>query len=63
VPEALAVTSRSCESLALAWLALSLTPGLGPKRGRNLVEHLGSVQNVFKATLTELAAGIRAVSA
>jgi len=64
VPEALAVISRPSESLALQWLALSLTPGLGPKRGRSLVEHLGSVQNVFKASLTELeAAGIQAASA
>ena len=37
---------------------------MGPKRGRRLVEHFGGVQNVFKASLTELeAAGIRAVSA
>ena len=64
MPEALAVISRPSESLALQWLALSLTPGLGPKRGRSLVEHLGSVQNVFKASLTELeAAGIQAASA
>jgi DNA processing protein len=64
VPEVLAVISRPSESLALQWLALSLTPGLGPKRGRSLVEHLGSVQNVFKASLTELeAAGIQAASA
>ena len=64
MPEALAVISRPSESLALQWLALSLTPGLGPKRGRSLVEHLGSVQNVFKASMTELeAAGIQAASA
>jgi DNA processing protein len=64
VPEALAVISRPSECLALQWLALSLTPGRGAKRGRSLVEHLGSVQNVFKASLTELeAAGIQAASA
>jgi DNA processing protein len=64
VPEALAVPSKTNQDLALQWLALSLTEGLGPKRGRNLVEHLGGVQNVFKASLTELeAAGIWAVSA
>ena len=62
--EALVVASRTIEGVALNWLALSLTEGLGPKRGRSLVEHLGGVQNVFKASLTELeAAGIRAVSA
>ena len=64
MPEALTVISIPSESLALQWLALSLTPGLGPKRGRSLVEHLGGVQNVFKASLTELeAAGIQAASA
>jgi DNA processing protein len=62
--DAQTVTSRPAESLALEWLALSLTPGLGPKRGRSLVEYLGGVENVFKASLTELeAAGIRAASA
>ena len=62
--KSVAATSSTNESLALLWLALSLTEGLGPKRGRSLVEHLGGIQNVFKASLTELeAAGIRAVSA
>jgi DNA processing protein len=52
------------ETLALPWLALSLTPGLGPTRTRRLVEHFGSAAAVLKATLTELeAAGIQAVSA
>jgi DNA processing protein len=64
VPEALAVTSRPSESLALQWLALALTPRLGPTRARRLVEHFGGVQNIFKASLTELeAAGIQTVSA
>lgn len=46
------------------WLALALTPGLGPTRGRKLVEHFGSASNVFHASLTELeAAGLPAVSA
>ena len=62
--KSVAATSSTNESLALLWLALSLTEGLGPKRGQSLVEHLGGIQNVFKASLTELeAAGIRAVSA
>ncbi len=52
------------DTLALAWLALALTPGLGPTRARRLVELLGGVQNIFKASLTELeATGIQAVSA
>ena len=46
------------------WLALSLTPGLGPTRGRKLVEHFGSADNVFHASLTELeATGVMAISA
>lgn len=46
------------------WLALSLTPGLGPTRARKLVDHFGSAEAVFRAELTELeATGIQAVSA
>jgi DNA processing protein len=48
----------------LQWLALALTPGLGPGKARRLVEFFGSVQSLFAASLTELeAAGLRAVSA
>jgi DNA processing protein len=48
----------------LEWLAISLTPGLGPTRSRKLVEHFGSPDAVFRASLTELeASGIQAVSA
>jgi DNA processing protein len=64
VPEALAVCPRPSESLALQWLALALTPRLGPTRARRLVEHFGGVENIFKASLTELeATGIQTVSA
>jgi len=46
------------------WLALALTPGLGPTRAKKLIEHFGSAERVFQASLTELeAAGIHAVSA
>src|SRR5690348_4547714 len=38
------------------WLALSLTPGLGPTRGRRLAEHFEKVENIFQASLTELEA-------
>ena len=38
----------------LEWLALSLTPGLGPTKARKLVEHFGSAEAVFRASLTEL---------
>ncbi len=46
------------------WMALALTEGLGPTRARRLVEHFGTVESVFRASLTELeAAGLQAVSA
>ena len=46
------------------WLALALTPTLGPSRARKLVEHFDSIDNVFHASLTELeAAGLRSVAA
>ncbi|MGH9580386.1 MAG: DNA-processing protein DprA [Terriglobales bacterium] len=46
------------------WLALALTPSLGPTRVRLLLEHFGGVENVFRASLTELeAAGLQAVAA
>ncbi len=48
----------------LEWLALTLTQGLGPTRCRKLVEHFGSPEAVFRASLTELeSTGIQAVSA
>ena len=48
----------------LEWLALSLTSGLGPTKARKLVEHFGSAEAVFHASLTELeGTGIKAVSA
>jgi len=48
----------------LEWLAISLTPGLGPTKARKLVEHFGSAEAVFSASLTELeSTGIQAVSA
>jgi DNA processing protein len=48
----------------LEWLALSLTPGLGPTKSRKLVEHFGSPEAIFRAPLTELeSVGIQAVSA
>ncbi|MGA9511256.1 MAG: DNA-processing protein DprA [Candidatus Sulfotelmatobacter sp.] len=48
----------------LEWLGLSLTTGLGPTKARKLVEHFGSAEAVFHASLTELeGTGIKAVSA
>ena len=49
-------TSSAGISNNIYWLALSLTPGLGPTRGRRLVERFGNVQDVFHASLTELEA-------
>jgi DNA processing protein len=49
---------------ALQWLALALTPGMGPTRGHRAVQHFGGVEQVFHASLTELEAmGLPAVSA
>ena len=43
----------------ISWLALTLTPGLGPTRGKRLLEFFGSIEGVLNATLTELeAAGL-----
>jgi len=57
------VADRPTGEQTLQWLALGLTPGLGPSRARRLVEHFGSVAAVFRASLTELEAkGLLAVS-
>ena len=60
--------SNTAVSLAtthlLEWVALTLTPGLGPTKSRKLVSHFGSAAAVFRASLTELeSTGIQAVSA
>ena len=48
----------------LEWLAISLTPGLGPTKAKKLVEHFRTPDAVLRASLTELeASGIQAVSA
>ena len=48
----------------ILWLALTLTPGLGPTRAKRLVEFFGGVEGVFRASLTELeAAGLPAGAA
>jgi DNA processing protein len=59
-----ATTSASTSQAAGLWLALALTPTLGPSRARRLVEHFDSVENVFHASLTELeGAGLKAAAA
>ena len=57
-------TANSVSQSASYWLALALTQGLGPTRIRKLVEHFGSAERVFQASLTELeATGMPVVSA
>lgn len=52
------------DTAALQWLALALTPAMGPTRGHRAVQHFGGVEQVFHASLTELEAmGLPAVSA
>jgi DNA processing protein len=61
-----AAVSRSPqpELSTLQWLALSLTPAMGPIRGHRLVQRFASVERAFAASATELeAAGLAAVSA
>jgi hypothetical protein len=61
---AAAPQSATVNSSQMEWLALSLTPGLDPTRGKKLVEFFGAVANVFHASLTELeAAGLAAAAA
>ncbi len=60
----IAVAENVVREDTLQWLALTLTPGLGPTRARRLVEHMGTVAAIFRASLTELeATGLLAVSA
>ena len=57
--DAAAITARD-----RAMLALSLTPQLGATRIRRLFEHIPQVEDIFRASLTELeAAGLAAPSA
>src|SRR5437879_4572879 len=57
VPNAVAplpVTPSPSVTHILEWLAIALTPGMGPTRSRKLVEHFGGADAVFRASLTEL---------
>jgi DNA processing protein len=63
VSETAAAVCKTSET-SMQWLALALTPGLGPTKARRVIEFFGSVQALFRASLTELeAAGLRALSA
>jgi hypothetical protein len=56
--EPVAAESRATLGL-LEWLAISDSgPGLGPTKARKLVEHFGSADAVFHASLTELEARV-----
>jgi DNA processing protein len=64
VSDTVAPPDKAVETSTLQWLALALTPGLGPTKARRLAEFFGGVKGVFRASLTELEAfGIQAVSA
>jgi hypothetical protein len=60
-----AVARSPTASHLLEWAALTMTPGLGPKRARKLVERFGSGRTPFFATSrTELeSTAIQVVSA
>ena len=63
-PASSSAAPKSARANTHLWLALMLTPGLGPTRARKLVEHLSGIENVFRASLTELeAAGLPGHSA
>src|SRR5258708_1851625 len=38
----------------LAWMALALTPGMGPTRIWKAIKRLGAAERLFEASLTEL---------
>ena len=52
--QALAATGKELDENQLAWLALALAPGLGPKRILDAVQQLGSAARIFELRLTEL---------
>ncbi|MFZ0306492.1 MAG: DNA-processing protein DprA [Terracidiphilus sp.] len=52
--QALTTTGKTLDEKQLAWLALALAPGLGPKRILDAVQQLGSAARVFELRLTEL---------
>ena len=55
---------RKNEIGRLAWMALALTPGMGPTRIARAIGRLGAAERVFEASLTELeGAGMPAHSA
>jgi DNA processing protein len=53
---AVAEPSALPDGAQLAWLALSLAPGLGPRRILQAVENVGSVTRILELSLTDLEA-------
>ena len=47
----------SARSNQIGWIALTLTPGLGPTRSRKLIEFFGGVEAVLQASLTGTRSG------
>lgn len=47
---------QAASEARLAWLALTLTPELGPTRIARAVDSLGAAEHIFQASLTELEA-------
>jgi DNA processing protein len=59
-----AKSSNNLDEQRVYWLALALTPGLGPTRIRKLLERFENPAAVFSVSLTELeAVGLQAASA
>lgn len=62
--ESAATAKPDLNERRMYWLALALTPSLGAVRARRLAQHFGGVDQIFRASLTELeAAGLRAEAA
>ena len=49
-----ALKTKTSETARLAWLALALTPEMGPRRIARAMARLGAAERVFEAALTEL---------
>ena len=57
-------TNGSNDQARLAWLALAMTPRMGPTRIARAIQRLGAAERLFTASLTELeGAGLPAESA
>jgi DNA processing protein len=48
------IMNANLEDARLAWLALALTPQMGPTRSARAVKRLGAAERLFDASLTEL---------